>query len=131
MVSCFLRENLCEVSVFWQEGDFGFCLFSGDGKFHYHSELGNKQRVGEELFTITTKDPVDLAIVQGVLKVLILCVMVKVVIESRVIDGVYIDVFVGTRRGLLEEGVVLLCINSMGGVKILRLVTGFRNSVKC
>ena len=34
---------------------------------------------------------------------------------------------VGAGEGFLEEGVVLLGVSCMGGVKIFRLVTGFRD----
>ena len=36
------------------------------------------------------EDSVDLVIVQGVLEVLVLCVMVKVIIELGIIDSVYV-----------------------------------------
>ena len=36
------------------------------------------------------KNPVDLVVVQGVLEVLILSVIVKIVIESGVVDGIYV-----------------------------------------
>ena len=65
------------------------------------------------------KDPVDLAIVQGVLEVLILHVMVEVVIEARIVDSVYIDVAVGSGEWFSEERVVPLDIGSVGRVKIL------------
>ena len=58
------------------------------------------------------------------LEVLILCVMVEVIVEAGVIDSVYVEVSVGAGKGFLE-GVVLLCINSMDGIEVLRLVTGF------
>ena len=63
------------------------------------------------MFIIALKDPIYLAIIQGVLEVLVLCVMVKVVVDS-----VYIYVFVGTGKGFPKERVVLLGISSMGRV---------------
>ena len=65
------------------------------------------------------EDSIDLAIVQRVLEVLILCVVVQVVIEMGIIDSVYVDVAVSAREGFLEEGVVPLGISGMGGVKVL------------
>ena len=72
----FFREDLSEVSIFRQERDFGFHLFCGNGKFCCHNEFGNKWGVQEEVLAITLEDPIDLAIVQGVLEVLVLYVMV-------------------------------------------------------
>ena len=77
------------------------------------------------MFAITSEDSIDLAIVQRVLKVLILCIVVKVVIEPRVIDSVYVDMVVGAGKGFPEEGIVPLGVGSMGRVKILRLIAGF------
>ena len=76
MVSCFFGEDLGKVGIFQQERDFGFCFLSGDGKFGCCCELGNKRGVWEKSFAVAWKDSVDLAIVQGVLEVLVLCVMV-------------------------------------------------------
>ena len=59
------------------------------------------------------KDPIDLAIVQRVLEVLILHIMVKVVIEVGVIDGVYVDMVMDMGPGFLEERVVPLDISSV------------------
>ena len=67
---------MSEVGIFQQERDFRFHLLSGDGKFSHCHEFGDKQGVQEESFAIATKNPVDLVIVQGVLEVLIFCVMV-------------------------------------------------------
>ena len=82
----------------------------------------------EEAFAIVTKDSVDLAIVQGVLEVLVLCVMIKVVIEAGVVDSVYVDVAMSAGEGFSEERVMSLGIGSMGRVEVLLLVTGFRDS---
>ena len=76
MVHYFFREDLGEVGIFQQEGDFGFHLLSGDSEFCCCGKFDNKQRVQEESFVIVSEDPVDLMIVQGVLEVLVLCVMV-------------------------------------------------------
>ena len=76
MVGCFLREDLGEVGIFQWEGDLGFRLFSGDGKLSCRCKFDDKWGVREEAFAITSKDPVDLAIVQGVLEVLVLHVMI-------------------------------------------------------
>ena len=64
------------------------------------------------------KNPVDLAIVQRVLEVLTLRVVVKVVIEMGVRDGVYIDVLMSAGEGFSEERIVPLGISSMGRVEI-------------
>ena len=48
------------------------------------------------MFAVSTENPVDLAIVQGVLEVLVLGVMVKVIIELGIVDGVYIDMVMGS-----------------------------------
>ena len=119
MVSCFFGEDLGKVGIFRREGDFGFHLFCSDGEFCSHSELGDERRVREEAFAIATKDSVDLAIVQGVLEVLILCVVVEVVIEVGIIDSVYVDMAMGSRKGFSEKGVVPLNIGGMGSVEIL------------
>ena len=76
MVSCFLGEDLSKVSIFHREGDFGFCLLHSDGKLHCGGEFSNDWRVREETFTIASEDPVDEAVIQGVLEVLVLHVMV-------------------------------------------------------
>ena len=116
MVGSFLGEDLSEVGIFQWEGDFGFSLFSSDGKFHCHGKFGNEWGVWEKLFTIALKDSVDLAIVQRMLEVLILCIMVGVFIESEVIDSVYVDVAVGSGKRFPEEGIVLLGVCGMGRV---------------
>ena len=72
-------------------------------------------------------DSVDLAIVQGMLEVLVLCVVVKVVIEVGIVDSVYIDMAVGSREEFLEEGVVLLSICGIDWVEVLWLITGLRD----
>ena len=71
------------------------------------------------MFAIASEDPIDLAIVQGVLEVLTLRVVVKVVVEMGVIGGIYVDMAVGLGKWFLKERVVLLSIGSVGGVKIL------------
>ena len=119
VVSSFFREDLSEVGVFRRERDFGFCLFSGDSKFRCHSKLGDERGVWKEAFAIASEDPVDLAIVQRVLEVLILRVVVQVVVETRVVDGVYVYVAVGAGKGFSEERVVSLSVGGVGGVKIL------------
>ena len=81
----------------------------------------------EEMFAITSEDPIDLAIVQGVLEVLVLCVVVKVIIKVGVVDSVYVHMSVGARKGFSEERVVPLGISGVGGVKILRLIVGLRD----
>ena len=60
------------------------------------------------------------------LEVLILHVMVKVVIEVRVIDNVYIYMSMGPREEF-SEGVMPLDICGMGRIKVLQLVIGFRD----
>ena len=50
------------------------------------------------------------------LEVLFLHFLVKVVIETRVVDGVYIYMLMGLWEGLLEEGVMLLDVSSVGRV---------------
>ena len=59
------------------------------------------------------------------LEVLVLYVMIQVVIKTRVIDCVCIDVSVSSGKGFAEEGVVLLGICDMGGIQVFLLVTGF------
>ena len=76
VVSCFLGEDLGEVGVLRRERDLGFRFFGGDGKFCCHSKFGNERGVREEVFAIATEDPVDLAIIQGMLEVLVLHVVV-------------------------------------------------------
>ena len=56
-------------------------------------------------------------IVQGVLEVLILCVMVEVVVQTGVVDIVYIDMLVGAGKGF-SEGVMSLGISSVGRVEV-------------
>ena len=114
MISCFLGEDLGEVGIFRQERDFRLCLFCGNGKFYCRCELGNKWGVWEEAFAIATEDPVDLAVVQGMLEILVLRVVIKVIIESRVIDGVYVDMAMGSGKGFSKEGVMLLGICGVG-----------------
>ena len=118
---------MSEVGVFQWEGDFGFCLFSGDSEFCHHCEFGNEQRVWKESFAVTSKDSIDLVIVQGVLEVLVLHVVVEVVIELGVVDSVYVDMVVGMEKGFPEKGIMSLGVYSMGGVKIFQLVTCFGN----
>ena len=110
---------MSEVGVFRREGDFGFRLFSGDSEFCHHCEFGNEQRVWKESFAVTSKDSIDLVIVQGVLEVLVLHVMVKVIIEVGVVDSVYVDMAVGLGKWFPEEGIVPLSVSGVGGVKIL------------
>ena len=86
VVSCFFSEDLSEVGIFRWERDFEFRPFCGDGKFHCHSELGNEWGVWEEAFAVAAENPVDLAIVQGVLEVLVLRVVVEIAIEVGVVD---------------------------------------------
>ena len=52
------------------------------------------------------------------LKVLVLCVMVKVIVEAGIVDGVYVDMLVGVGEGFSKEGVMLLGISSMGNVEV-------------
>ena len=58
-------------------------------------------------------------IVQRVLEVLILCVMVKVVVEMRVIDSVYVHMSVSVGGGFSEERVMSLGVCGMDGVEVL------------
>ena len=74
------------------------------------------------------KDSIDLVIIQGVLKVLVLRVVVKVFVESRAIDSVYIDMLMDLRKRFSKEGVVSLGISGMSRVKIFQLITRLRNS---
>ena len=124
MVSSFLGGYLSKVCILRWKRDLWFRLFSGDGEFSHYSELGNEWGIQEETFAITSENSVDLAIVQEVLEVLVLCIMVlcimvKVVIESGVIDGVYIDMSVGVGKGFLEEGIMSLDVSSMDRVEVL------------
>ena len=50
---------------------------------------------------------------------MVLRVVVEVVIKARVIDSVYVDVAVGSRKRFSKEGIVPLSIGSVGGVEIL------------
>ena len=68
------------------------------------------------MFAIISEDSVDLAIVQRVLEVLVLCVMVKVFIELRVIESVYVYVSMGVEEGFFEEGVMPLGVCGVGRV---------------
>ena len=119
MVSSFLGEDLSEVCIFQWKGDFWFCPFCGNGELSCCDELGNERGVWQELFAIFVKDSIDLTIVQGMLEVLVLCVMVEVVIELGVIDGIHIYMFVDMGKRFLEEGIMLLGISGMGRVEIL------------
>ena len=76
VVGCFFEEDLGKVRILQQEGDFRFCLLCGNGKFGCCCEFGNESGIWEEMFAITSEDSIDLAIVQGVLEVLVLCIMV-------------------------------------------------------
>ena len=76
VVCCFFGEDLGKVSIFQWEGDFGFCLISGDGEFCCCRKFDNKWGAQEKAFAITSEDPIDLVVVQGVLEVLILHVVV-------------------------------------------------------
>ena len=69
-------ENTCAKSVYSDRRDFGFCLLRGNSKFGHYCEFSDEEGVLKETFAIALKDSVDLAIVQRVLEVLVLCVMV-------------------------------------------------------
>ena len=73
------------------------------------------------------ENPVNEAIVQGMLEVLVLHIVVKIIIQAGVIDSVYIDVSVGSRKRFPEEGIILLSINVMGGVEVSQLIVGLGN----
>ena len=73
------------------------------------------------------KDSVNLVIVQGVLEVLVLCIMVKVVIESRVIDGIYINVVIGLEKGFPEEEIVSLDVCSVSRIQAFQPVARLRD----
>ena len=60
-----------------------------------------------------------MAIVQGVLEVLVLRVMVEVVIETGIVDSIYVDMAVGAGKGSSEERVMPLGISGVGGVEVL------------
>ena len=60
-----------------------------------------------------------MAIVQGVLEVLVLRVVVEIAIEVGVVDGIYIHMSVGARKGFSKERVMPLGVSGMGGVKVL------------
>ena len=47
------------------------------------------------------------------MNVLVFCIMIQVIIETGVIDGVYVDMFVGPGKGFVKEGVVPLGIGGM------------------
>ena len=128
MVGCFFREDLSIVNIFWLERDLGFCFFCGDSEFGHCSELSDGGGVQEEAFAIASKDSVNESIVQGVLEVLILHIMVKVVIEVRVIDGVYVNILVSPGEGFVKERVISLSVSSMGGVEVLWLITRLGDS---
>ena len=70
------------------------------------------------MFAIASEDPIDEVIVQGVLEVLVLCVVVKVIIEAGIIDGVYVDMAMGLGKGFSKEGVISLGVSSMGRVEV-------------
>ena len=57
-------------------------------------------------------------VVQGVLEVLIFHIVVKVIVEAGIVDSVYIDMSMGMRKELLEEGVVLLGVSGVGRIKV-------------
>ena len=97
-----------KVSILQWERSFRFRLFCGNGKFCHCSTFGNEWRVQKEVFAIAVEDSVDLVIIQGMLEVLVHCVMVKVVIELRVIDSVHVDMMVGSEKRFPKEGVMLL-----------------------
>ena len=118
VVCCFFGEDLSKVGVFRREGDLGFHPFGGDSEFRCHGEFGNEWGVWEESFAIASEDSVYLAIIQGVLEVLILCVVVEVVIEVGIIDGIYVDMAMGARKGFSKERVVSLGICGVGGIEI-------------
>ena len=61
------------------------------------------------------------------LGVLILCIVVKVVIEVRVIDSVYVDMAMGLEEWCPKKGIMPLGIDSMDGIEILWLIAGFRD----
>ena len=91
------------VSILQQEGDFGFCLLSSDSKFGCYCEFGNNGRVWKESFAVALEDSVNEVIIQEMLEVLVLHVIVKVVIEARVIDSVYVYMLMGSRRGFWKK----------------------------
>ena len=70
------------------------------------------------MLTIALEDSVDKAVVQGVLEILVLYVMVKVVIETGIVDSVYVDMSMSLREGLSEEKVMPLSVHGMSRVKI-------------
>ena len=76
VISSLFKEDLSKVSIFWQEGDFEFHLFDGDGESSYCGEFSHDKRVWKEVFAVTLEDSVDKVIIQGVLEVLVLCIMV-------------------------------------------------------
>ena len=65
------------------------------------------------------ENSIDLAIVQGVLEVLLLHIMVKVVVETGIIDSVYINVAVGSGKWFGKERIVPFGVGCVGRVKIL------------
>ena len=71
------------------------------------------------MLAIALENPVDLVIVQRVLEVLVLRVVVEVVVEAGIIDGVHVDVAMGVGEGFPEEGIVPLGVSGVGRVKIL------------
>ena len=70
------------------------------------------------MFAIVLEYSIDLAIIQRMLEILILYVVVKIVIESRVVDSVYVDMPIGMGKGFFEEGIMPLGIDSVGKVEV-------------
>ena len=48
-------------------------------------------------------------------------------VKARVIDSVHVDMLVGMEKGFLEEEIVPLDICGVSRVKVLQLITGFRD----
>ena len=72
----------------------------------------------EKVFIVILKDPVDEAIVQRVLEVLILCIMIQIVVKMRVIDSIYVDMLVIMGKRFLKGRVMPLYISSINRVKV-------------
>ena len=70
------------------------------------------------MFAISAENLVNLAVVQGVLEVLFLHIVVKVVVETGIVDGVYVDMAVGSGKWFPEEGIVSLGVCGVGGVQV-------------
>ena len=66
-------------------------------------------------------------IVQGMLEVLVLSVVVEVIIESGVIDSVYVDMVISVGEGFPEKGIILLDVDSMGKVEVFQLIARLEN----